>query len=87
MITGQRLKEEFNVSYNKASNGEEAVEKIRQRIELYKQGKAEPYKVLFLDYSMPIMGGVEAATKIKELYEEAEDDCLKLPIMVGNSSY
>ena len=42
---------------HKANSGEEALKLFEKRIELAKRGEIDMYKIIFLDYSMPIMDG------------------------------
>ena len=50
-------------------SGKEAIEKVKQRIELYLQGEAENYRLIFLDYSMPDKDGIQVAKEIIQMFK------------------
>ena len=45
----------LSLTCEKAFNGREALEKVRRN---------KKFKIIFMDYQMPIMNGIEAAKKI-----------------------
>ena len=49
--------EEIGYEVDQATRGAIALQLFRERIELVLSGKAEMYKIIFLDYSMPEMDG------------------------------
>lgn len=55
------LESQYNLPADKAMNGLEAVEAIVKR-------KEHPYKLIFMDCNMPVMDGLEATSKILELF-------------------
>jgi two-component system chemotaxis response regulator CheY len=59
----EMLPESFNVDI--AVNGEEAVESFRMA-----HLAQRPYKLIFMDVEMPIVGGIEALWHIRELERE-----------------
>ena len=52
----QLLLEEYGIEVDIAENGEEAIEKVKEK----------DYNLVFMDINMPVMGGVEATKKIRE---------------------
>lgn len=42
-------------------SGKGAIDKVKKRIDLYLQGEADNYRLIFLDYSMPDKNGIEVA--------------------------
>ena len=46
-----------NVRSESANNGLQAIQMIKKRIDKVKQGKAQMYKIILLDYSMAEMDG------------------------------
>ena len=46
-----------NVKSNMAMSGEQALTQLHNRVKKVKLGKAEMYKLLILDFSMPKMDG------------------------------
>ena len=49
-----------------ALSGYEALDMVKKRCKLVKSGQAQPYKLIIIDYSMPVMSGIQAATAIRE---------------------
>ena len=61
----------LNVSYECANNGQQALEIVKKRIEAIKRGEAvEQFKLIFLDYSMPIMDGPTFAKGLRKYIDE-----------------
>ncbi|HIC10542.1 MAG TPA: response regulator, partial [Campylobacterales bacterium] len=52
----QLLLEEYGIEVDIVENGEEAIEKVKEK----------DYNLVFMDINMPVMGGVEATKKIRE---------------------
>ena len=50
-----------------AFNGKEAIEKLKKRKELIHLENGDFYKIVFMDYNMPIMNGIETAQQIQEM--------------------
>ena len=71
---------QMNITSNSAINGIEGLEKVRQRA---KQTDSM-YSLILLDYSMPLMDGPQAATKIRE---ELKDAKTPKPFICCLSSY
>lgn len=55
------LEAQFNLQADKSMNGLEALEAVGKR-------KEHPYKLIFMDCNMPVMDGLEATSKILELF-------------------
>ena len=53
----QAMFEVRNVKSNMAMSGEQALTQLHNRVKKVKLGKAEMYKLLILDFSMPKMDG------------------------------
>lgn len=65
----------LNLKSDKVMNGADAVTQIEQRIHNYQNRscncqKMKPYKLIFMDVNMPIMDGLHATKKIREIEEE-----------------
>lgn len=56
-----------------AINGEAAIKKIKNRINMKAAGTGPLYKLILLDYSMPGMDGTEVAKEIHRIYRESDD--------------
>ena len=57
-------------------NGQEALDKVK---EAYNHGIT--YSIIFMDFNMPILNGIEATKQIKQFY--AEKDIIEIPKIFG----
>lgn len=62
-ILKQIFLSKFNLQCDEAINGREAVEAVKARAY---QECCSSYKIIIMDYEMPIMNGIEASKKIKK---------------------
>ena len=69
---------------DRAYNGQQAIEKIFERQEVKCGPSCQQYKLIFMDYSMPIMDGFEATRKLKELMSSWE---LPLITIIGCTAF
>ena len=60
----------MNIAADSALSGTEALEKIKKRIGLVLSGKARMYKLILLDYCMPVMEGPETSLAIRQVIGE-----------------
>jgi signal transduction histidine kinase/CheY-like chemotaxis protein len=68
--------DEFNLSYDIAQNGEEAVR-------MYKEYK--DYDIILMDENMPVMNGVEAVKHIRQTEEEEKRKALPVIAVTANA--
>ncbi len=54
-----------NIKTQSALSGKEALEKIKERAELVKDGSSEMFKLILLDYCMTDLDGPETAKLIR----------------------
>ena len=65
---------------DEALNGEEAVEMFEKRIELCKESNwlIKPYRIIFIDFNMPIMDGPSAIVKIRGICQEIKQNDVQI---------
>ena len=56
-----------------ASSGAQGLDLVTKRLELVKQGKAEMYALIFLNYSLPEMDGQQMARALRSNFEASSD--------------
>ena len=54
-----------------ANDGHTGLEKVRDRINMLKDGHGKNYNLILIDYNMPDMLGTEVAVRICKMYREA----------------
>lgn len=59
----------LNVKVDTALSGMSALNQMQERMELMRIGKAQMYKIILLDYSMPELDGPEVAMRIRRLFQ------------------
>jgi len=65
MVLGNYLNS-INIRYEKAENGQIALDKLNSYFENI-QCKCKGYKLIFMDINMPVLDGVQATIKIKQM--------------------
>jgi len=70
---------QVGIESNEAENGKIAIEMVRGRMER----QESPYDLVFMDMFMPVMDGIEAATKINELNVETPVIAMTANVMSG----
>ena len=63
----------------KANNGEEAIKFVKKRSEFKCSEQCSPFKLIFMDLSMPIMDGFQATLALKEMMNNGEIE--QIPIV------
>ena len=72
----ERILSTRNYEADSARNGEEVMEKMRQR---------EDYDLILMDIHMPVMGGIQCAKAIREAYENKKYGAIPIIAITGNS--
>ena len=67
------LLHEKNVPCDTVMSGEDALVLVKKRLKLVQANMAPMYKVILMDYSMPVMDGPTVAAKIRELLSNEGD--------------
>lgn len=70
-----RIFKKLNLSLDIANNGQEAIEKVDEEL----------YDLILMDLQMPVMGGIEAATHIRELEKIKERNQSYITALTANS--
>ncbi|MFP4332897.1 MAG: response regulator [Campylobacterales bacterium] len=73
--------ERFNYSLDEASNGLEAIELIEKS-----DRNNTPYEIMFIDWNMPLLNGVDTLQKLQNMYEEKKLTS-KIPTVFMVSGY
>ena len=61
------LKQIFNLESDIAYNGEEAIDRIKEK-QLNYHNEKQNFKIIFMDLNMPVMNGIQTTNKLKEMY-------------------
>ena len=64
-----------------------AVKLVEDRIAKVKEGKAEMYKILLIDYSMPEFDGLELVQRLRSMLQESQLNLGELPIYCCCTAY
>ena len=61
-------------------NGEEAISLFQKRIDLCIESNwlIKPYRIIFMDYNMPVCDGPTAVEKIRNICEEVKDNNVEI---------
>ena len=76
-----------NTECDMAMSGNQAVMKIKERIECVRQGSSKMYKIICLDYSMSGMDGPMTTKKIRELISQNEELNICAPYICCCTAY
>lgn len=69
LLSIKTIMSSFNLKCSKAANGQEAIQKILER-KPCPEFKCQGFRIIFMDYQMPLMDGVETAKEIIKLIEQ-----------------
>ena len=71
LIVFEGILKKLQQPYETAGSGQQALDKIKDRTEAFKRGETNvQYKLIFLDYSMPIMDGPTFAFELRKYLDE-----------------
>ena len=62
----EKLLKLHKITYESSNSGLKALRKIKDRI----KNKVPLYQLIFMDYSMPILDGLQTSVKIRKLYKK-----------------
>ena len=72
LFTMENLFANFNFQIAKATNGEEAIEIVKKREKTRCNEECKPFKMIFMDVSMPVMDGFQTTVKLREMMKNQE---------------
>ena len=85
VMASQRMLKNLGFESDKAFNGEECINLIKEKKELNCQCEKNYYKIIFLDIVMPVMDGIKTAKKIQEMIDNKEiNENIKIIFISGN---
>ena len=70
LFTMENLLGSLGFKIAKANNGEDSIKVVKRRSELKCSPQCVPFKIIFMDLSMPIMDGFQATLALKELMKD-----------------
>jgi len=70
--TFKNILNKFKLQADCAENGQECIKMIKDKIEKNCGCSKSKYKIIFMDITMPVMDGIEAAKKIQEMIDKNE---------------
>ena len=85
VMASQRMLKNLGFESDKAFNGEQCINLIKEKKELNCQCEKNYYKIIFLDIVMPVMDGIKTAKKIQEMIDNKEiNENIKIIFISGN---
>ena len=72
VMASQKMIKNLGYESDKAYNGEECINLIKEKQKLNCQCNKNYYKIIFLDIVMPVLDGIKAAKKIQEMIDNKE---------------
>jgi CheY-like chemotaxis protein len=85
VMASQRMLKNMGFNSDKAFNGQECINLIKEKKESNCKCNKKYYQIIFLDIVMPVMGGIKAAKKIQEMIDNKEiNDNTKIVFISGN---
>jgi len=77
--TFKNILKKFKLQADTAENGQECLKMIKEKIEKNCKCEKSKYKIIFMDITMPVMDGIEAAKNIQKMIDKKEIyDSLKI---------
>ena len=70
--TFKNILKKFKLEADCAENGEECLKMIREKMEKQCRCDKNKYKIIFMDITMPVMDGIEAAKNIQKMIDNKE---------------
>eukprot|EP01016_Furgasonia_blochmanni_P046863 TRINITY_DN6815_c0_g1_i1.p3 TRINITY_DN6815_c0_g1~~TRINITY_DN6815_c0_g1_i1.p3 ORF type:complete len:114 (-),score=28.57 TRINITY_DN6815_c0_g1_i1:92-433(-) len=67
--------------YQRRVHGLEAVETVQRALETRCGGKCRVYRAILMDLDMPVMNGIEATKRIKEMLRSSANTGVRIPII------
>ena len=77
LLALESILSKFNLKSVRAFNGQQAVEKIREKHKNFPQNKA--FSIVFLDYHLPIKNGIETTQEIHKMFKS--EGLIEFPII------
>ena len=71
-MASQKMIKNLGYESDKAYNGEECINLIKEKQKLNCKCNKNYYKIIFLDIVMPVLDGIKAAKKIEEMIDNKE---------------
>ena len=70
--TFKNILKKFKLQADTAENGEECLKMIKEKIQKKCSCEKNKYKIIFMDITMPVMDGIEAAKNIQKMIDNKE---------------
>ena len=77
LLALESILSKFNLKGVRAFNGQQAIDKIREKQKNFPQSKA--FSIVFLDYHMPIKNGIETTQEIIKMFRE--EGLIEFPVV------
>ena len=70
--TFKNILKKFKLQADTAENGQECIKMIKEKIQKKCKCDKSKYKIIFMDITMPVMDGIEAAKNIQKMIDNKE---------------
>ncbi len=85
--TFKNILKKFKLKADSAENGKECLKLLKEKMEKHCKCDKNNYKIIFMDITMPVMDGIEAAKNIQQMIDNKEiNDNIKIVFISAHAN-